>query len=327
MRLAIALCSLSVILSTACGPSAHDRGGGDDPGDGAGADGGAGDRADARAAYDWPDGGQRAACDQMDILFVIDNSGSMAQEQSNLAANFPAFISVLDSFTNADGEPIDYHVGVTTTGVSKEWEIDTGLPFPIEESQDGEDGHLQTGASCGMPRRWLERGDAEVSQKFSCIASVGTGGPSDEMPLEGARLALTARMADSSNAGFLRSEALLALVILTDEEDCSRPDDHFTLGFAEDLCSTAAPVTQYVSALDGVVGGRDRWAAAIIAGVGPGQCSSDLGNAEEAQRLIDFAGQVGPNAITSSICQGDLASPLADAMETFQAACNDIEVD
>jgi hypothetical protein len=325
MRLAIALCSLSVILSTACGPAAHDSGGGDGPMGGDGADGGA--RADAWPAYDWPDGGPREACDKMDILFVIDNSGSMGQEQANLAANFPSFISVLESFTNADGEPVDYHVGVTTTGVSKEWEIDTGLPFPIEESQDGEDGHLQTGASCSMPRRWLQRGDAEVSSKFSCIAAVGTGGASDEMPLEGARLALTDRMADSSNAGFLRSDALLALVLLTDEEDCSRPDNHFTLGIGEDLCNTAAPVTQYVSAFDAVAGSRDRWAAAIIAGVGPGACSSDLGNADEAARLIDFAGQVGDNAITSSICQGDLASPLADAMETFQAACNDVEVD
>ena len=32
----------------------------------------------------------------MDLLFVIDNSGSMSQEQQNLIANFPMFISVLD---------------------------------------------------------------------------------------------------------------------------------------------------------------------------------------------------------------------------------------
>ncbi len=324
MRLAIALCAV-VTLSTACGPSAHDGGGGDGAGDGV--DGGAGDRADARPVVDWPDGGPSEACDKMDILFVIDNSGSMQQEQDNLAANFPLFVSVLDGFTNADGQPIDYHVGVTTTGVSKDYEIDTGLPWNIPESQDGEDGHLQTGSGCAMPRGWLERGDQDVGGKFSCIASVGTGGPSDEMPLEGARLALTERMADSSNAGFLRSDALLALVILTDEEDCSRPDDHFTLGIGEDLCESAAPIGEYVGAFDSVASGRDRWAAAIIAGVGPGACSSDLGDAEEAARLIDFAGAVGDNAITSSICQGDLATPLADAMATFQAACNDIEVE
>ncbi len=326
MRLAIALCP-AVILSTACGPSAHDQGGGDGAGDAVDGGGAAGDRADAHPAIDWPDAGPREACDAMDILFIIDNSGSMQQEQTNLAANFPAFVQVLDHFTNADGQTIDYHVGVTTTGVSKDYEIDTGLPWNIPESQDGEDGHLQQGSGCGMPRRWLERSDTDVATKFSCIASVGTGGPSDEMPLEGARLAVTERMADSSNAGFLRSEALLALVILTDEEDCSRPDDHFTLGFGEDLCGSAAPVAQYVSALDGVAGSRDRWAAAIIAGVGPGACSSDLGDAEEAARLNAFALEVGDNAITSSICQGDLATPLADAMATFQAACDDIEVE
>lgn len=33
----------------------------------------------------------------IDILFVIDNSGSMGEEQANLAANFGAFIEVLEA--------------------------------------------------------------------------------------------------------------------------------------------------------------------------------------------------------------------------------------
>ena len=48
-------------------------------------------------------------CSKMDLLFVIDNSGSMGQEQTNLIANFPAFIAVLE----ASG--LDYRVAVTTT--------------------------------------------------------------------------------------------------------------------------------------------------------------------------------------------------------------------
>ena len=314
-----------VSVCCGCGPTAG-PGGGD--GDGAGSiDAGGAERADARPAGDWPDAAPSAACDKMDILFVIDDSGSMGQEQDNLAANFPQFVSVLESFTNADGALIDYHVGVTTTGVSKSWSMQTipGLP-PIPESQSGDDGRLRGGASCGMSGGWLARGDADVTGKFSCAASVGTDGPVDEMPLEGLRLALTDRMADGSNAGFLREDALLAVVILTDEEDCSRTDNNFTLGLGADICDAPSPVASYVTAIDGVMGDRSRWAAAIIAGVGPGACSSDLGNAEEATRLLDFAAQVGPNAITSSICEGDLATPLADAMAVFQEACNDIVV-
>src|SRR5690606_11165139 len=317
-------------LVVGCGPAVT-AGGGDEGGGEGGGGGGAldagGARGDARPVIDGADAGPTEACDQMDILFVIDNSGSMGQEQANLGANFPQFISLLESFTNASGQLIDYHVGITTTGVSKSYSMQIpGLP-PIPDGQDGEDGHLQVGSGCGMPRRWLERGDPGVSSAFSCAATVGTGGPSDEMPLEGLRLALTDRLTDGSNAGFLREDALLAVVILTDEEDCSRTDDNFTLGFAQDLCDAPSPVASYVAALDAIKGDRSRWAAAIIAGVGPGACSSELGDAQEASRLLNFAAQTGDNAVTASICEGDLATPLAQAMAVFQQACDEIVVD
>jgi hypothetical protein len=323
MRIAIAA---AVSLCCACGPTAPYQGG---DGDGAGGavDAGGTERADARPVVDWPDAAPSAVCDKMDILFVIDNSGSMGQEQDNLAANFPHFISVLESFTNADGDLIDYHVGVTTTGVSKSYQTQTIPGWPnLSQSQSGDDGQLQAKPACNMTNRWLARGEADVASKFSCAASVGTSGPATEMPLEGLRLALTDRMADGANAGFLRDDALLAVVILTDEDDCSRSDNHFTLALGESLCGAPTPVASYVAAIDDVMGDRDRWAAAIIAGVGPGSCSSDLGNAQEATRLLDFAAQVGPNAITSSICEGDLATPLSQAMAVFQQACNDIVV-
>jgi hypothetical protein len=56
-----------------------------------------------------------------DVLFVVDDSGSMAGEQGRLAAGFDAFITNLDG-TNvtrrANGlDPIDFHLAVTTTSV------------------------------------------------------------------------------------------------------------------------------------------------------------------------------------------------------------------
>jgi hypothetical protein len=316
MRLAT-ICG--VFLLVGCGPTA-----GSMNGEGDGVDGGV--QADARPSAPRADAAPSQVCDEMDILFVIDNSGSMGQEQANLIANFPQFISVLDTFRNDDGDLIDYHVGVTTTGVSKtvHTQVLPGFP-PITDTINGEDGHLQVGTGCNMPRRWLERGDANVASAFSCAANVGTRGSPDEMPLEGARLALTERIADGSNAGFVRQDALLAVVILTDEQDCSRTDNNINLSFGQDLCSTPSPVADYVAALDAVKGDRTKWATAVIAGVDPQPCSSELGNAQPATRLTEFAGLVGSNAVTSSICQGDLASSLAAAMDTFKAACNSFD--
>jgi cobalamin biosynthesis protein CobT len=47
----------------------------------------------------------------VDILFVIDNSGSMAEEQALLSANFKAFIDVLER----DDVKANYRIGITTT--------------------------------------------------------------------------------------------------------------------------------------------------------------------------------------------------------------------
>jgi hypothetical protein len=56
-----------------------------------------------------------------DVLFVVDDSGSMGGEQQKLAENFAAFIANLDQTNKsrrvAGLEPIDFHVAVTTTSV------------------------------------------------------------------------------------------------------------------------------------------------------------------------------------------------------------------
>jgi hypothetical protein len=59
-----------------------------------------------------------AVCqNKVDLLFVIDNSGTMGEEQLNLARNFPLLIQQLESLTDADGNAVgaDVNVMVTTT--------------------------------------------------------------------------------------------------------------------------------------------------------------------------------------------------------------------
>jgi hypothetical protein len=57
-----------------------------------------------------------------DVLFVVDESGSMGGEQAKLAANFQSFIQNLNRFNQervADQlEPFEFHIAVTTTSVS-----------------------------------------------------------------------------------------------------------------------------------------------------------------------------------------------------------------
>jgi hypothetical protein len=305
--------------ASACGPSStgdDDDNGGDGDGGGTGTGG-----PDAPWPTDDGDGGTSAdGCAKIDVLFVVDNSGSMAQEQMNLGTNFPMFLSVLD----ASG--LDYRVAITTTGVNYTYSQASPIPgfppIPIS-SNGGDNGAMLQPSACGMTRRWIEKNDANAASAFACAAAVGTSGPSDEMPLAAMRTAFEERMADNTNAGFRRQDALLAIVILTDENDCSY-EAPVTLNFTESLCdSQMEPPANYSAFLDQYTGDHGRWAVATIAGPGPGPCTSAFGDADYAERLVQFSSAAGTsNALVSSICAGDLTAGLTDALELFDTACD-----
>ncbi len=324
LRNAMALGAV-LAIAVGCGGALDresDSEGGDEGGDGSGDGSGDGDGSGGG-------GGVAERCSKIDFVFVVDDSGSMELEQNNLTDNFPDFISVIDGFTTDSGDPLDYRIAVTTSGRDLDYVIDPPKkcvpilgcvdPPALPSSENGDNGVFKQ--KCDMSRRWIERADADVSGTFSCAARVGTGGPSIEMPLYTTELALADRVSDGTNAGFLREDALLALVILTDEDDCSRTDNDFTI--ESESCHPEwpenVPIDHFTTFLDTVKGDRGRWATAVIAG--PSNCSSDFGDAINARRLQQFVGDTGTNAVFSSICQGDLSGALADALETFDAAC------
>ncbi len=296
--------ALTVIALAACGPTARDAPENDDE-----------PAPDSQVDPPPPDGDSGPGCQAIDVLFVIDNSGSMEEEQDNLVANFPQFVSVLD----ASG--LDYRIGVTTTGRDYSWTVSSPIGGGLPMSQDGDNGKLLKKSS--MTRRWLEKADPDVAATFSSLANVGTDGPGIEMPLGAIRDAFEDRIADGTNVDFHRPDALLAVVILTDEEDCSH-EQSVTVGFGQDLCggNTSESVGNYIQFLDTFTGNHTRWATAVIAG--PSDCSSSFGDAAEAERLKDFVNQVGTNATFSSICEGDLSGGLAQALELFESACGGI---
>jgi hypothetical protein len=136
--------------------------------------------------------------------------------------------------------------------------------------------------------------------------------------------ALQERAADT-NSGFLRDDALLAVVYLTDEDDQSTTQDNFTITVTSQPPIDWNPQDQ-VSFFDTLKGNRTRWAAGVIAG--DGDCSSGFGMAADAVRLKQFVtlanGNGSTQAVFSSICDGDLTGGLKKALDTFQAACGAI---
>ncbi len=267
-------------------------------------------------------------CNKMDIIFIVDDSGSMDAEQGNLAQNFPQFANILDTYVTADGDPLDYRIAVTTTG--KPFTMNVNGMIPITET--GPEGTFSN--TCNLSRRWIEPADS--IDTLTCRANVGVGGSGMEMPLLMTKRAVEKTMG-GDNAGFIRGDALLAVVILTDEDDSSSTVSEFNVTLdptmfppnPEDL---SPPIdfqpADLVAFLDGFKGNRTKWAAGVIAGDPPaGQtaCSGGFGDAAAAPRLKQFVelanSQGTTQAVFSSICQGDLTQGLQAALTTFQSAC------
>jgi hypothetical protein len=322
--------AVAIVALGACGPGAAHRPGDDDstgdddaPGTPDASDPNAGfiDAAPFLDAGPFVDGGALGgACEKIDILFVVDNSGSMAEEQAALATAFPQFVSVIENYTNQTGQHLDYHIAITTTDIT----FSQDDPIFGPQVSMWNDGKFVTG-NCqaqGWPnRRFLQKGDSNVSAAFSCAAHVGTDGSGLEMPLEAAKEALIDRV-PAPNAGFIREDALLAIVMLTDENDCSVPN--LTLGAFDTPCvNNLEPIPNYVAKLDTLKGGHGRWATAVIAiPPGAGPCGGD--GSSENVRLKAFTDAAGANGVFANICTGNMAQSLMQAFDTFGLACENI---
>jgi hypothetical protein len=296
-----------LVSVVACGDSGGDSqfgsSSGASSGNSSGASGNSSFGGSTSSSGDGDGGNAPDECKKMDIVFVIDNSGSMSQEQTNLAQNFPKFIDVINNYKTKSGDSLDYRIAVTTTDPDKQpgagvFTTTRGAGAP---------------AACtpGPAKSWLERADGDVNSFFSCRAQSGTAGSNNERGLAAMKLAVTTAAGQNQVGGqdFIRKDALMAFIILTDEDE----------GGLEN--NTTPPMSQYVTDFDGVKGERGRWAAAVIGG--QQQCNSALGSAGEAKRLKEFIGLVGKNGVFGDICVGDLTQGLQKALATFDAACKD----
>ncbi|MBK9035135.1 MAG: hypothetical protein IPL61_28370 [Myxococcales bacterium] len=87
----------------------------------------------------------------LDLLFVVDNSGSMIEEQIGLAANFQAMTNVLYTLT---GGLANLHLGVVSTNVGTGGVNIGGCSSASRP--EGDDGNLQTNGCAGLTAPYLE---------------------------------------------------------------------------------------------------------------------------------------------------------------------------
>lgn len=217
---------------------------------------------------------QQADQRMVDVLLVVDNSCSMIDEQIKLGASFEDFIS---EFVDAE---VDYQIGVTTT-----------------DMVDGTHrGRLQGDTkiiTSDLPF-------AEASDLFAENVHVCATGSGFERGLDAAKAALSEPVLSEENAGFLRDDAKLAIVFVSDEDDLS-----------------VEPVGSYLDhfySLKGDQPYRDRDLVTISSVVGdlPGGCEQPSPVVPDCADGLDEADGDGlidcedPDCASSWVCEFDI---------------------
>ncbi len=137
----------------------------------------------------------------VDVLFVIDNSCSMSEEQRALRENFAGFMGYFS------GSGLDYHVGVVST------DCDSARTKGVLQQDDTHgDRYIDDSYSA-----------ADAVTSFQARANLGTSGSSDERGTDAAFAALVAN-ATTTSAGFMRDSADLSIIVISDERNHSRDE-------------------------------------------------------------------------------------------------------
>ncbi|MDD5308343.1 MAG: hypothetical protein PHU25_13565 [Deltaproteobacteria bacterium] len=274
-------------------------------------------------------------CTSLDILFVLDNSPSMVEEQENLAANFAKFVDVIDAFKTQDGSGVAYRVGVTIVDVTRNFKQKIPGFGAMPMSTTGPDGALQGRQKCNLGEHpWIDGPAADAATKFSCLSDVGIEGSGSEMPLAALEGALGKQSEPGGrNEGFYDKggSALLVAIFITDEDDCSIENGGImaiSMAGSSD-CNEATSTGLYdVGAiktwLDGVTGGAGRSVVVGIAGDTQGGCTSDFGEANYAKRLKKFVDLFADHGFFGDICAGDLWVPLEAALGVIESGCGSL---
>lgn len=236
--------------------------------------------------------------DKIDILFVVDNSASMAPLQQNMLNNFNSFIS---SFVT---KGYDYQIGVTTTDAylsMSQYDNKASLAY----LRDGV-GNSHTGYPIITPST------PNIISTFVSNANQGDQGSGDERAFSSFKVALQS----THNVGFHRAGAFLAVIILSDEDDFSDETRGENAGtdhnYNDPHLDTVASYESFLDTYTGSTSAATRtWNVSAIAVLDNTCLNSHAQQAPSTiigQRYIQMAND--SNGILGSVCDTSYANSL-----------------
>jgi hypothetical protein len=137
-------------------------------------------------------------CSKLDVLFAIDHSMSMAEEISALAA-VQAFTDVVNTLSNVNCGQIDFRIGLT----------------------DDNDRGFITGAGFSGSNPWFDSNELPIdaiASAFGAAANSLLSGPATPTGCEHV-LTSAVNLLNNDSTGFVRPDALLVLILISDVDD------------------------------------------------------------------------------------------------------------
>ena len=232
-------------------------------------------------AFDGDDVFYQLEAGQVDVLLAIDNSCSMSPYQTKLSQNFNQFLTF---FLEGD---VDYQIGVVTSSVAPTEPFEANGCFQDDVDAIPEAGHLVGG-------NWITAGTPDAAAIFEDRVQVGICGSGYEMGIESAFRAVSPPLSDTVNAGFLRPEAYLSIIFVSDEQDAS-----------------PRTVNEYINAFNQVKGQRNReiFNASALVVTNPDNCGPGSGSSS-GSRYLDVARQT--DGVIGDICADDFGSIVTE---------------
>jgi hypothetical protein len=227
---------------------------------------------------------QQAPSNMVDILWVIDNSVSMANEQENVALGAEDFMARFAPADASSDNAMDFHLGVISTDMATT--------------------NTMAGRLLGTPT-YLTNTTASYADQFRARVRVGVNGDDQEKGLQAAVQALSPPLSETYNSGFLREGALLSIIVLSDENDCS---DNGALGAntTGEECYTESdrltPVADLVRELKEIKG-DDR---VVMSGIVGPEIEAGCADAVPGRRYFTAIDMLG--GVRANICETDYSA-------------------
>ncbi|MCR9159038.1 MAG: hypothetical protein ACE37F_10055 [Nannocystaceae bacterium] len=236
-------------------------------------------------------------CNKVDFLLVVDNSSSMGDNQAKLALGVVDFI---DGVAGVLQTVDSVHIGVITTDGYDHNDPECDQLGSLVTQTGGHGSSHQVCGPFADGHRFMTEND-DLEEALECTVAVGTTGSTSERPLSAIRSAVDPSLDSVArcNEGFIRPDALLVVVVMTDED--------------------AQPSPAYDTLLEAKGGNDEAIVVLTIAHTEDDTCSRS-GHATQADVLTSFTRRF-PHGIVESICAPSFDGVFERATDIVQNAC------